>query len=143
MAIEFSQFVVGGTPVEGDIIVGLRAGRNTQFTYPQLAGVTWQVVTTKTVMSADNGYFVNSMGVVTLTTPATLNVGDSFEVVMVGQGSFIIQLRAGQILQAGNIQTTSGGRVTSLNQGDVIKFIAWSASRLIVLSGVTLNYDIS
>lgn len=40
--VKFSGFNVGGAPVAGDIFVGLRAGANTQFTYPSIGTIASQ-----------------------------------------------------------------------------------------------------
>lgn len=40
--VRFSDFAVGGAPVAGDIFVGLRAGVNTQFTYPSFGTIASQ-----------------------------------------------------------------------------------------------------
>lgn len=142
MTIEFSQFVNGGTPQQGDIIVGLRGGLNTKFTYPLIVSTTWNLITSNVTMQANNGYVVNSMGSVTLAIPSTIALGQIFEVVMYGSGSFTVLCNTGQTIQVGNATTSSGGSLTSSAIGDAVKLLVCTPTQLLVLSGVTKDFTL-
>jgi len=143
MTIEFSQFVNGGTPEDGDIVVGLRSGVNTQFLFPSVTGTTWNLIDVNTVMEPFNGYVVNSMGTITLTVPSVIEFGEYFEVAMLGSGTFVVQCSAGQTIQMGVSITSSGGSLTSGSSGDVVRLLVGSSTQMIVLSGVTMDFAIS
>lgn len=139
MVIEFSQFTNGGVAEQGDIVVGLRAGLNTQFTFPSVVGTTWNFVTTNTVMEAYNGYAVSTMGTVVLTIPSSIEFGQFFEVLNCGSGAVVIQCAAGQTLQLGTVSSSVGGSLSASSTGAAIKILACSTTQLMVLSGVGMN----
>lgn len=141
MTIEFSQFVNGGVLTEGDIIVGLQGGKNAQFQFPSIIGMTWNLITNNIVMVAGNGYVVNNMGTLTLTVPSVIALGDEFEITMIGSGNFSVQCAAGQTIRIGNISTSSGGTFTSSSIGDSVRLLAYSSTQLQVLSGVTADFS--
>ena len=142
MTIKFSEFTVGGTVVEGDIVVGLRSGVDTQFTFPSTVGTTWNLVDTNQVMESFNGYVVDSMGTVTLTIPSSIAFGDFFEVAMFGSGGFVVQCNTGQQIMVGTALTSVGGSIESYNQGDTVRLLACSTTQLIALSCVTFHYTV-
>ncbi len=142
MIVKFSEFPYGGTPENGDIVVGLRDGVDTQFLFPSVNGTQWNLITANQVMVPFNGYFVSTMGTITLTIPSDLEFGEYFEVAMVGSGTFVVQCNTGQYIQVGSTSTAVGGSLTSGAQGDVVKLVAYSSTQLIALSGVTMDFAI-
>jgi hypothetical protein len=143
MTIEFSQFVNGGVATEGDIVVGLRSGLNTRFAFPSVIGTTWNLITTNQTMVANNGYVVNSLGVITLTLPSVIVFGEAFEVTMMGSGSFIVQCATGQTIRVGDVVTSTSGSISSSSVGDSLRMLAISATQLQVLGGVTADFSIT
>lgn len=141
--IEFSEFSDGGTAQSGDVFVGLKDGSNAKFTFPSIIDVQWQVVSTNTDLEANNGYFVDSMGMITLSVPASLSAGDLFEVAMVNSGNFVIQMNSGQTLRVGGSVSSAAGTLTSSSNGDAIRFVAYSSTDLVVMSCITHNFTLT
>lgn len=97
---------------------------------------TWNnVTTTSATMVANNGYFANNAGLVTLTLPVTAAFGTRISVAGGGAGGWTIAQNSGQIIHVGNAVTTSGagGSLSSTNRYDSINLVcvvantAWNA----------------
>lgn len=90
----------------------------------------WQVITSSQVAARSQGYIINhASGPITLTLPASPSVGDSFSVVDIGGGTFVIAQLLGQDIQLGELNTTVGpaGNLTSKKKGDSLEVICWAS----------------
>lgn len=113
---KFSGFVNGGNPIEGDIIVGLRAGVNTQFIYPGGGGITpWQTVTDPSIAVVGGNGIVTNRPVtpVQVELPETFAVGDEIKVLGLGDGGWTLVCNVGQIILFGSTATSINGSITS------------------------------
>jgi hypothetical protein len=75
-------------------------------------------------MSTDTGYTINNgASLVTLTLPATANIGDYVEINGFSAGGWLIAQAAGQLIHIGNQVTTTGvsGSLASANQYDCVR----------------------
>lgn len=103
-------------------------------------GYNWTEVTgTSQAMSVNSGYIANNAGLVTLTLPATANVGDTIIVQGKGSGGWRIAQNAGQTIHFGTSDTTigTGGYLESTNRYDSIELICITADTdFAVLTGV-------
>lgn len=101
---------------------------------------TWNTVTgTSQSMLGDNGYIVNNAGLVTLTLPATCEVGKIIEVVGMGAGGWRIAQNADQVIHVGDTDTTTGvsGQINSTHRRDTIRILCIVAdTEFTVLSAV-------
>lgn len=89
-------------------------------------GYSWTEVTgVSQNMDVNNGYVANNAGLVTLTLPATANIGDSVIVQGKGAGLFKIAQNAGQTIHFGSSDTTTGagGSLTATNRYDSIELL--------------------
>lgn len=80
---------------------------------------------TSVTMTAGTGYFADNAGLVTLTLPATVSLGATFEVSALGAGGWLIAQNAGQSIRFG-IDTTTvgvGGSLASTQTGDSVKLV--------------------
>src|SRR5712675_2337532 len=57
-----------------------------------------KITGTSQTMAINNSYIANNAGLVTLTIPATLAIGDTFSVVGKGAGGWLVQANAGQTI---------------------------------------------
>lgn len=85
----------------------------------------WIVVTDATDdLVANQGVFANRGAGVTLTLPTTAAVGDSFQVVAMDAGGFVIDYGTDQLIQVGNTATTTTtGSITSTGIGDWVELV--------------------
>lgn len=119
MPTKFSQFNAGVAPITGDVIVGLRAGNNTRFTFTA-GGLPWQSIAGGAVLEADNGYTVSNGVPATLLLPAVIAYSQQIQIVNVGNSTILIRQNAGQQILFGNLLTTVGigGSIQSIAPGD-------------------------
>ncbi len=113
-------FVIGS----GSISVTGNPGTNTLTI--QDTGITgWNKISASQTLAVNMGYFCTGGGALSLALPATSNVGDEIDVVLVGSASWTITQAAGQQIIMGNKQTTAGagGSLTSTQQGDSIRMV--------------------
>ncbi len=79
-------------------------------------------------MIADNGYIANNGGLVTLTMPATSNVGAEIDIIGKGAGGWIVQCGVGQTIIVGSSITSSAGSVASTAAQDSFYMICTVAN---------------
>jgi hypothetical protein len=86
---------------------------------------TWNKISSNTALQTNMGYICTGGGALTLTLPATSNVGDIIEVTLDGSTSWSIAQGAGQLIRLGNAETTAGvgGSLTSTQQGDSFRMV--------------------
>ncbi len=132
-ALTDGQLLIGSTGAD-PAAASLTAGTGISIT-PGAGSITiaatgsslaWTVVTgTTQALVANNGYFANNAGLVTLTLPATAAVGDTFRVAGLGAGGWLIAQNASQLIHVGSAVTTTGitGSIASTNQYDAIMFV--------------------
>jgi hypothetical protein len=77
------------------------------------SSISWSTVTSDQFVAVNNGYFVNSTSLVTLTLPATAAVGDRILVVGRNSGGWRVAQNSGQSIEFLNLTTTVGisGRI--------------------------------
>jgi hypothetical protein len=82
-----------------------------------------EVTGTSQSMATNNEYTANNAGLVTLTLPATANIGDEITVNGKGAGGWTIAQNSGQLIHIGSSTTTTGtgGSLSSTNQWDNLK----------------------
>lgn len=88
-------------------------------------GFTWTDVTgTSATLAVNNGYVADNAGLVTLTLPATANIGDTIKIMGKGAGGWTIVENTNQQIHLGNVATTATtGSVSSSNQYDSIEIV--------------------
>lgn len=86
---------------------------------------TWAVTITDQTLSPNMGFFANSNATLEFSLPTNAAVGDTYEVIAMGSGGFLITQSAGQSVVVGNQLTTSGagGSIASTSSGDWIKIV--------------------
>lgn len=94
----------------------------------------WNVVSSGTnpnPMSVENGYItVDSISLVTLTLPASANVGDSITIVGFGSAGWQLLQNNGQTVHMEGLDTTTGvgGSISSTNRYDSIELVCVQAN---------------
>lgn len=113
-------FIVGS----GNVSVTGNPGTNT-LTISDTGSTGWNKISTSQPLVVNMGYFCTGGGTLILPLPATSNVGDILEVVLVGSTAWDITQGASQQIIIGNTQTTAGvgGTLQSTAQGDSIKMV--------------------
>lgn len=113
------------TTTELSYVHGVTSSIQTQINALSASSFVWNVQTTSLALVANQGYLANSASALTFTLPTTATVGQLFAASEIGTGSFSIAQNAGQHIQFGSIQTTSGtgGSLTSTNTGDTINLV--------------------
>lgn len=143
--IKWSAFPNGGALIAGDIIVGLRAGANFQFTAPIFGSDIVNVVTPTQAMVANTIYVANDpTSLVTFTLPLTAAFGTIIQVVGNSVDGWTIAQNAGQSINMGNKTTTVGvgGSTSSTNQYDQITFFCVVANTTWNVTGAVGNLTI-
>lgn len=90
----------------------------------------WVNQTTSTTMAVNTSYIANSGSLVTLTLPTTCAQGTEFAVAGLGAGGWKIAQAASQLINFGNVVTTTGtgGSLASSNQYDVVYLVCTVAN---------------
>lgn len=107
--------------------------------------LTWNAATTNTSMVAGNAYIAaNNVSMVTLTLPATQQLGDILQVVGFGAGGWQIAQNAGQIIHLGSSATTTGtgGFLQFTNQYDTVTLVSVNANQWVAyasIGNITVN----
>lgn len=99
---------------------------------------TWHTVTgTSQAMTANNGYFSNNAGLVTLSLPSSSSAGDQISVCGQGIGGWSISQGAGQQIHIGASPSTLGvtGSVSSSDQYDSVNLVCQVANTIWTTNG--------
>lgn len=145
MSTKFSQFNAGGAIVAGDVIVGLRAGVNTQFNAPALPVLPWSVIVVSQPLLINEGYFILNNIPQNFLLPVAANFGEILQIVNFSGVAFTITQSAHQQIQFGAQATTLGigGSIQSTNIGDSLTLICNVPNTNFVLLGApTGNWNI-
>lgn len=122
------------------ITIGSNAG-NITITASGVTSFTWTTVSgTSQNMAAFNGYIANNAGLVTLTLPATFNVGDQFFVIGEGAGGWSIAQNANQLIRVAPTSVTTtgvGGSLSSSGQFDAVHLVATVANTTLTVASMT------
>lgn len=106
----------------------------------------WVDVTgTTQAMAASTGYIADNASLVTLTLPSTVAQGTVIRVAGNGAGGWKIAQNASQVINAGNVPTTTGvtGSLSSSNRYDAIELLCTVANTTFVsLGGWSNQYTI-
>lgn len=143
--VKWSSFPNGAALQTGDILVGLRAGVNVQFTAPIFGSEIVNVTTPTQAMVASTIYVANDpTSLVTFTLPATASFGTIIQVVGNSSNGWTIAQNAGQSINFGNKASTVGvgGSVSSSNQFDQITFFCVVANTTWNTTGAVGNLTI-
>lgn len=144
-----------GTMTNGQLIIGntsgtptaatLTAGSNITITNSAggitiaatgTGGASWVVeTTTSRTLTAFQNVITNNAGLVTLTIPATIAVGDEFKVAGLGAGGWKVQCNTGQIIHNGSSVTASAGSIASTNQYDSVYLVCTVANTTLSVVG--------
>ena len=106
MGVPFRDFAIGDNPETGDLIVGLRGGVNTQFTWPASAIFEWSIASGATNMLVNNGYAVDGIGTIVLALPATSAQFSIIRVCGTATGLWQITQNINQSIYLGYARTT-------------------------------------
>lgn len=89
-----------------------------------------EVTGTTESMASDNGYIANNSGLVTLTLPTTIGLGERLQVVGKGTGLWRIAQNANQVIHFGILDTTTGvgGRLDATSQYDTVDLMCTVAN---------------
>lgn len=123
----------GGTPTAATLTAGnalsITNGAGSITTNVTGGGFGWVEVTgTSQAMTINNAYIANNAGLVTLTIPATLAIGDSFSVVGKGAGGWLVQANTGQTIYMGNQTSSVAGSISSTNRRNCVMFTCITAN---------------
>ena len=102
-------------------------------------GITWQEVTdASAALVANNGYIANRGTLVTLTLPASANIGDTFTIINKGAGFVRIAQNASDFINFGDTTSTVGvgGYIEATAVGDSVKLVAYDTNEYYVASAV-------
>lgn len=108
-------------------------------------GITWNEVTgTSQAAAVDNGYICNNAGLVTVTLPSTIAVGESVAITGKGAGKFAIAQNAGQTIYFGSTATTTGagGSLTSDIQYGAIEILCITADTDFIVRSSVGNFTV-
>jgi len=96
-------------------------------------------------LAVNRGVITNNVALVTLTLPATAEVGDTIEVAGKGAGKWLIAQNAGQTVHFGNTNTTTGagGSLAATLQYDTIKLVCITANTNFVVTCAVGNIVIA
>ena len=96
------------------------------------AGISWNQVTTNTVMMSENGYQVNTGSSVNLALPTTSDFGDEINIMGFGGGLWTITQGTGQQINIGSSASTLGvgGSVSATNRNDSVVLICQQANTI-------------
>jgi hypothetical protein len=131
------QFLIGSTgsdPVPANLVAGTNvtisnSAGSVTISAAGLGGFSWHVVSgTTQLMVANNGYIANNGALVTLTLPASSNVGDEIDIIGKGAGGWLAQCGGGQTIVVGNTSTSAGGSVASTDANDAFYMICTVAN---------------
>jgi len=148
------QLLIGSTgadPIAATITAGAgisigNSAGNITITATGSGAFGWVHVTgTTQQMAANTAYIPDNVGLVTLTLPATANLGDEVDVVGVGSGGWSIAQNANQIIHIGSGTSTTGvgGSVASTNRRDAVTLVCtvvnleWTAYS-VISAGLTI-----
>ncbi len=93
------------------------------------SGYSWTEVTgASQQMVVNNGYIASRATLVTLTLPASSNIGDTVILQGKGAGLFLIQANGGQTIRFGNTSTSSGGSLLAVSQWNSIELLCITAT---------------
>jgi hypothetical protein len=93
--------------------------------------------TTPVTMLVNKAYSANNAGLVTLNIPATVAVGDTFDISGFGAGGWLLQANTGQTINFGSSATTSAGSLASTNRYDCVKIrCAVANNTFVVISSI-------
>jgi hypothetical protein len=103
-----------------------------------------EVTGTSQAMSTNNEYTANNASLVTLTLPATANIGDEVTVNGKGAGGWTIAQNALQLVHLGSSVTTAGtgGSLSSTNQWDTVKLKCVTANTTWIVQNVIGNITV-
>jgi|SRR5712675_1102750 len=107
-------------------------------------GLGWSEITgTSQTMAINNSYIANNAGLVTLTIPATLAIGDTFSVVGKGAGGWLVQANAGQTIYMGNQTSSVAGSISSSNRRNCVLFSCITANTEVEVRSSIGNINIA
>lgn len=117
---------------------------NVSFTGGGGSGLTWNVATSSTIMASNNGYINNSASLITYTLPTTAAVGDIIRIAGYGSGLWAIAQNAGQVINFGDLDTTTGtgGSLAATNKGDSFEMVCVVANTSFVVISAIGNITI-
>lgn len=92
----------------------------------------WTRIGASQAFTPNMGFITTSGALVTLTLPATANVGDTFRVTALGVGGWSIAQNAGQLCSLGTLDSTLGvgGSMSSTQIGDSIELVCVQANEI-------------
>lgn len=92
----------------------------------------WTRISASQAFTANMGFITTGGALVTLTLPATANVGDTFRVTALGAGGWSIAQNAGQLCSLGTFDSTLGvgGSMSSTQIGDSIELVCVQANQI-------------
>ncbi len=92
-------------------------------------GLIWNDVTgTSQAALVENAYVADNVGLVTVTLPATMVLGDRVVVQGKGSGGWSLVANTGQTIHVGNTASGVAGHVASTNQWDCIELVCVTAN---------------
>lgn len=101
--------------------------------------MTWNTVSSSQGTIPNNGYIVQSVGLITLTLPSTCEVGKRVRIAGSGAGGWAVAQGASQKIYLGNATSTAGvsGGIASTHGRDCVELLCTVAnSEFIVLSSI-------
>ncbi len=90
--------------------------------------INWSTITVSTPAVLNNGYVTNGGGVVEVTLPLTMAVGDRVKVLGRGSGGWKVTANAGQLIYFGNQLSSTAGAILSSNQYDNVEVTCLSVN---------------
>lgn len=138
-ALSDGQLMIGATgaaPVAATLTAGANivitnAANSITIAASGSGGMTWTEVTgTSQAMVPGAGYIANNVGLVTLTLPTTMAVGDIIRVAGKSAGLFAIAQNASQLIHLQSSTTTTGvaGSLTALGQYNSLEILCITAN---------------
>lgn len=120
---------------------GLEYGTASATTAPRLPYLA--VTGTSQTAAVDTHYGADNASLVTVTLPATAVIGSTVQVTGKGTGKYRIQMPGGVNAKFGDVSTSSGGLITSMNQYDAITLVCVTADVLWVVTSSVGLFDVT
>jgi hypothetical protein len=122
--VYWSEFPNAGDAQEGDIIVGSRAGIDSQFTYSSFGTLVFSTISGTTQdAEVGHGYIIGNSSLTTINLPLDAIAGEQVAIQGYGSSGWLVQAGAGVTLQIGSTASSIGGTVASSNRWDSIQLI--------------------
>jgi hypothetical protein len=140
-----SKDLVSYDLIGGDNVTISKSGASFTISANSGDSFVWNNITSTTqTISPDNGYVTHSATQTVFTLPSTAAFGTKFSIVYLASSAGQLLQNAGQIIIAGDTQTTIGtdGRIENINLGEVLTILCTAANTEFTVISPVGNFDV-